>query len=176
MGATTQVLWVFAVILSCAVATLQTIRLHENVRTSNEVSREVSLLRAWNGAYERAILDEVRGRLHRGEARDVDYLQADVVIMWVDVECGACATAVKAIDAGKVTRPIVLTSFVNDAQTVRDWLQELGVALPVVEGFWDAPSLEVMPRRLTPLYLEFEGFEPAGVHVGEPKAHWLETT
>jgi hypothetical protein len=94
--------------------------------------------------------------------------------MWVDIACGACATAVERIDTGRTTRPIVLTSFVDDPQVVRDWLQQLNVSLPVAENLWGADALEVMPRRLTPLYLEFEGHEPAGVHVGQPKHYWLE--
>lgn len=163
--------WILAAIVACLVAATQTVRMRSSGTTVLALSQEVALLRALKGAHEHNVLTLIRNDLATGGA-GIQF-ERDAIIMIADTKCGACATALQAIAERMSSRPVMVASFVDEADELGDWLQLLGADLPVLSVNPDSTALRWLPRRITPLYLEFEGFDPAAVHAGQPKDYWL---
>ena len=163
--------WAIAAIVAVAAAVAQTSRLQRMSIEMREVTRELREISIIEASYRQHTLRLIRKQIESDSSLATVGRQ---VYMLVDTKCLACEEALRILSEGEPVVPIVLSSFLQDAEEVRDWVRSTGTearyfrVVPV-----EATPLGALPRGITPVYLETDEWGPTGIYIGRPRIEWM---
>ncbi len=164
--------WMVAATTCLSVAAIQTFRLRNHATTVLELTRENRSLEAVESAYRETALRVIRAELE-SDSLALDQGTHGTVYMIVDTQCPASKDAVLALKYRGTAMPVVVASYLDGPDRIRQWLLDLGADFAVMPVPVHQTPLKSMPRGITPIYLELDEVGPIDVHVGKPKEEWF---
>lgn len=147
---------------------MQTHRIKRSAAESTNTREYIVSLELAKRTYERAVLEQIADLVDSEQN-----LATAGIYMIVDRACRACQSALETISESGSSYNISIASFRDDPIILESWLSSLDLHLNVVHVPLDSTFLAKMPRTVTPVFLEFQNGEPAGLHIGQPKDQWL---
>jgi len=166
-------MWIVAAIGALLTAVVQTVRLRSVALERADIANEHRRSQVREFAYKEDWLRRIRAEtdsassMPRGGSNGTVY-------MIVDTDCTASQAAVLTLSQRPTVPNIVVTSFSNQSDDIREWLKTLGAEFTVLEVSANATPLRHLPRTLTPVYLQMSEAGPTAVHVGAPREEWME--
>lgn len=166
-------MWIVAAIGALVTAVAQTVRLCSVALERADVANDHRRFQVREFAYKEDWLRRIRAETD--PASPMPHSGSNgTVYMIVDTDCTASQAAVLTLSQRPTVPNVIVTSFTNQSDDIREWLKTLGAEFTVLEISPNATPLRHLPRTITPVYLQMSEAGPTAVHVGAPREEWME--